>query len=255
MLRGRWEDAWPKLGGVEMQRQSLLFVLAIALVLVVSACGAAVPEPTPTPEPTDTPMPTDTPLPTDTPIPTDTPTPKPTNTPKPTPTATPIPLSEIDLESLLIRNGDLPADLSGGQVLGSLTEMYENLPSADNTIQRELAQNGEAVGFVTVLLYESRGDANAAHEDIVSGFGEPVDEEGLKSTIETLSDIGEQAEVVTIEMDMNVGGVSIKRTMMDLTFLRCHAVAHIRMNNISSPSGIESYAKRLDERLALVACR
>lgn len=88
----------------EMQRKNpLLIAITLSLMVTVSACGGATPEPTATPAPTDTPSPTDTPTPTDTPIPTDTPTPKPTDTPTPTdtpmPTATPTPVPEVQTYS------------------------------------------------------------------------------------------------------------------------------------------------------------
>lgn len=93
-----------------MKRQTLLLVLAFALLFAASACGGPTPEPTALPEATDIAQPTntrvltDTPVPTDTPIPTDTPTPEPTDTATPTdtpeptdtpvPTETPLPLGE-----------------------------------------------------------------------------------------------------------------------------------------------------------------
>lgn len=215
-----------------MQKRSPLVVLTVALVLVASAaCGDATRKPTETPKPT--------------------PSVNPTDTPQPIPTVTPVPLSQIDLEPLLTQSGDLPAGLSGAQVRGFLPEMYDNLPTSDNAIQRQFQRDGDAAGFVTVLVYESSSHCDAAYTGILDGFGDSTVGPDIKAARETISDVGERAEAVTLESE--VGGISLEA--IDMAFTRCHAVAHIRMTGTLSLLDIKSYAKRLDNRLAAVACR
>jgi hypothetical protein len=82
-------------------------------------------------------------------VPTNTPRPLPTSTPLPSPTATiaptttPVPLSEIQLESIIIQEGDLPAGFSEAQIRDEAPERFRELPEAQNTIYQQLEKNGD----------------------------------------------------------------------------------------------------------------
>jgi hypothetical protein len=128
--------------------------------------------------------------------------------------------------------------------------MFDDLPDPDGRIYAQFERDERAAGGVAVMLYESCTNVDAAYAALVDSFGEPVSEEGLKSTRETIADIGEKAEAVTIESEL--AGVYL--SAMDLVFARCHAVVHIRMTGTSSLVDIKSYAERLDRRLAGVVC-
>lgn len=96
-------------------RPGFIFLIAAALLLMVSACTSPAPEPTATPTaepPTDTPEPTATPVPpTDTPEPTATPTETPTEIPTDTPTAT------EDLAATAAAESTAAAEAAVGQVV------------------------------------------------------------------------------------------------------------------------------------------
>jgi hypothetical protein len=206
-------------------------VIAISLVFTVSACTSAMPESTVTPETTVTPIPKNTPIPTN------------TTTPKPTPTATPVPLSQVELEPLLIKTGDLPAGLSGAQIRSSLPGMFRRIPEPDNGIYRGFERDGDESGGVTVVLYESRADVDSAYATIMDGFGDLPSRQEVEG-------VGEKAETVSVAL-----ALAGAKDFVDLAFVRCHSVVHIRMMGTIDLLDIKSYAERLDERLTGVACR
>jgi len=72
-------------------------------------------------------------------------------------TPTPIPLSELNLEDILIKPGDLPAGFSGGQIKDVLPGVFDklNVPKADQFIFQQLVRNGDLTGGVVLLLFTS----------------------------------------------------------------------------------------------------
>lgn len=204
-------------------RTSLQKMVGMALLVLLAACAAPSPPPTPTPVPTAT----------------------------PSPTPTPIPLSEIDLEPILILPGDLPAGFSGAQIRDVLPEMFATLPDSDNQIYQQFERNGRAAGGVAVMLYESSDDIDGAYSLLLEGFGEPSNEAGITVERQAVPDVGEQAETVTIEGTL----LGVTLDSVDLAFIRCSAVVHIRLVGTALLAEASSYARRLDERLAGLVCR
>lgn len=187
-------------------------------------------------------QPTNTILP---PTQTFTPTPTLTNTPQPTSTSTStlIPLSEINLEPLLIQQGDLPSGFSGAQVSDLPPKMFQGMPKAANKIDQRFQKEGEAAGGVAVFLYETGADIEKAYSYLLEGMGE---------NLETVQNIGDAAQLTYSKLTLftfgdNDGG--------DLAFKRCSGVIHIRMVNNVIKENLISYATRLDKRLSLVICR
>lgn len=113
--------------------------------------------------------------------------------------------------------------------------MFSDVPSADNEIFQQFDVNGDGKGGVAVFLYEDKSQTAKAFNEIQGGFGnESV----------SLSEIGSIAAGVALS------GASAH----DIVFVRCHAVAHVRMF-VSDPDAVIAYMKRLDARLEDVACR
>lgn len=195
--------------------------------------------------------------------PTQTPTSVPTATPPPTPT--PVPLSEIDLESVLVKSGDLPATISPGQIrdfppvkveiLGetktsALYGFIDTMPAPGSAIYQELCSSEiDMEGGITVFLYELEANAEVAYKEIAaymqenepyaSEYGEP----GYP-----VSDVGDEA--IADDMGFNLNFVHSSA----FAFRRCHAVVHILMRggDVEQSTG---YAKRLDQRLESLVCR
>jgi len=210
---------------------------------VLATLTAQVPSPAPTPVVTDTPKPTNTPRPTNTPPPTH--TPMPTNTPTPTP----IPLSELRLEPLLIQPGDLPAGFSGAQVKDVAPSLFDDLPTAENTIDQRFERGGDTAGGVTVFLYDSTSEIEEAYALIMSIEADSSIMGGMN--VQAVAGVGEQA-IVSV-LSLSVWGFTLESS--DLAFIRCNAVVHIGMVGVVDIDTIKAYAKRLDSRLEPVVCQ
>jgi hypothetical protein len=152
-------------------------------------------------------------------------------------------LPEIDLESILIQPGDLPAGYSGAQIREQAPEMFSKLPRADVSIYQQLAKNGDAAGGITVFLYSQSEHVSKAYSLIVSGFGTSEDNSLFKKVTQPLPGIGEECTATSMEAKQ-----PYIQNACDLAFVRSSAVVHIRMSN-ATEADIASYAKRLDKRL------
>lgn len=138
--------------------------------------------------------------------------------------STPPKLSKLNLNSILIQQGDLPAGFSGDQILYSAPGMYKKLPVADNTIFQQIAKMGESYGSVAVFLFEDKEKITSAYNQIVTDMlgTHPV------------KGIGEKAYV--------------SGNLDNIAFVRLNAVVHIHAY-LPSDADIPAYAARLDSRL------
>jgi len=129
--------------------------------------------------------------------------------------------------------------------------MFATLPDSDNQLYQQFERNGRAAGGVAVMLYESSDDIDGAYSLLLEGFGEPSNEAGITVERQAVPDVGEQAETVTIEGTL----LGVTLDSVDLAFIRCSAVVHIRLVGTAQLAEASSYARRLDERLAGLVCR
>lgn len=179
----------------------------------VAATSTSIP-PSPTPPPTDIPAPTVTAVP---------------------PTATPIQIRTLDLEPLLLQDGDLPPHIVPDFVSNELSTqqvILRNL-TADNFINQKFynTERESSGGAVIIYLYEDPKEANRAYEQIepkIDWFPEAAD-------------VGEKAI-----MQYDTG-------QPHLIFKRCGAFVYIWMVDVRKYD-IVTYAQRLDERLSAVIC-
>jgi hypothetical protein len=142
----------------------------------------------------------------------------------------PIPLEDLDFSSILIQPGDLPAGNSGAQVREMLPDMFDNIVQPVNQIYQELEQDSQQNGGIAIMVYENAVDSKVTYDTILKGMG------GEAQT-EEVENLGEQARV---------GGY-------DLLFVRCNTIVHFRM--FATIDAKITYARNLDERLALLVCR
>lgn len=140
-------------------------------------------------------------------------------------------LASVELEPLLIQPGDLPSGIAPSQVSDALPTMFDGLPKAERTIDQRLQRGGQTAGGISVALY---ADPAAAYAAIVGTMGKH----------ESVT-VGERAER-SLPFDLLPG--------FDLAFVRCHALAYVRMTGDVSAENILAYAKRLDARLAKAVC-
>jgi hypothetical protein len=148
-------------------------------------------------------------------------------------TPTQLPLSDLDLEEILIKRGDLPMGYVGGQVQDSLPGMFDDIPQPVNQIfqQIDLTNNSGSGGEVAVFVYNSSPDSIKAYDTILSEMGGAAQERDIEK-------LGEKAHM----------------SGWNLLFLRCNAIVHFRIVGINYDQYI-SYAQRLDERLMPLVCR
>jgi hypothetical protein len=159
------------------------------------------------------------------------------------PAATVVPLDQLDLESLLVQSGDLPAGISGAQVRDSAPKMFDGMPKALKTTYQQFAQGAKQVGGVAVFLYDNDADRDSAYQFVAKGMG---------TSLDTLTDTGEKA--IATKTDKNDPLAALNFT--DVLFQRCAAVAHIRLSGENlDQTAATAYAKRLDKRLSGAVCR
>lgn len=208
-----------------MKRIGLWFIIGA---FVLSACGPSAADIQQAIEQTQAAAPTSTSVPTNTPIP-------------PTPTSTPIPLSEIDIRSLLVLEGDLPAGYSPAQIRTDVGKDHETLNSAVQNIYQQFEYKGEPGGFVQVYLFDTDDGATKAFEYYQSDTDED----------EPVEDLGEVAYGYSISFE--VLGTSYKGTYA--AFTRCAAFVLLDFEHMTNLSSVIAYGKNLDARLAEVVCR
>lgn len=192
-------------------------IAVLALVLVLTACGSAPAAAVPTSPPVE-----------------------------PTAAPTAISLADVDLEPLLITSGDLPADLTGGQIRDVAPKMFDGIPKAVQLREQRFARGGDAAGGVVVFLYENAGDRDAGYARVLDGMGETTPVDGL----------GDQSAQAAADAAALRAGIAYS----DVLFRRCAALVHIRVGSpdVTSPDEVvitaATYAKRLDKRLQSVVC-
>lgn len=174
----------------------------------------------------------------------------PTITPTPHPTFTPTPVTAAALESYLIRPGDLPAGYAAAQIRTILPEMFDGFPKTDVQIFQELERAGERAGWVAILMYNREADLDVAYRGLLRGFGESQRGTGTAIIREVISEVGDRAEGVSLSVDI----LGVTLNSVDIAFVRCAALVHIRMVGASDFDPATSYAQRLDARLADAIC-
>ena len=146
-------------------------------------------------------------------------------------------LKTVNLEPTLIQDGDLPAGFTGAQVNDILPPMFQTVPAPTKALYQGFQRNGDVAGGVTVLLYDADADRDVTYVASVKGFGG----DGRSQT-----DVGERASILAKDVQ--------SFSFVDLVFVRCHAVAHIRFIGTSKPGDATAYARRLDQRLTPLVC-
>lgn len=152
----------------------------------------------------------------------------------PTPTA--VPLEDLDIESVLVKDGDLPENLERDQVKSSLPDSLKALVPAPNRVVRQEFTSGifRSDG-TTIMLYESLDDLQKAYPVVVDLVFESAGGES--------AGIGEQSAIEGVQSPK-------------IIFVRCHALVWVGL--FTGADDVRDmaleYAKRLDKRLAELVC-
>lgn len=157
------------------------------------------------------------------------------------PTFTLVPLSEMNLEEILLEDGDLPIGFAGTQIGYTTTDITKHVPSADYFVKQEFSYNNSMGGGVEVLLYEDMGKTTNAYQSILDNM--------IMSNAEDAG-IGEKS-VASSYAELAILNIEIA----DLAFIHCHAVVHIQFIGSANKDDIVAYGQRLDRRLQPLVCR
>lgn len=131
-------------------------------------------------------------------------------------------LASVELEPLLVQDGDLPTGVTAGQVIAGDVGATGTAYGYVQRVQRNLSPGG----VVIVILYDNDEALNRDFAALLPG----VTADGRPTT--------------------EVGTRAMERTNA-IVFIRCHALASVRLQDYASAL---SYAKRLDKRLMAVVC-
>lgn len=208
----------------------VLFVAIAALGLLRSAFGGTTaPATAPTAAPAAAPTVAQT-QPTTPPAPTDAP-------------AVPVPLTMEGLTPVLLRDGDLPAGWTGGEVYPDPPVDYDG-PAASVVLNQGLNEPGQtlASGNVVLWVFASEADAEAAFANRSALIGRVVDADAERLA----PAIGDQALLIP-----GHGGTFI---VNQLLFRRCRAVVEIDQGLAEEVDQITTYGQRLDARIQPTAC-
>lgn len=135
-------------------------------------------------------------------------------------------LRTLNLEDVLIQDGDLPAGMTAGQITDGSSGDTTSVSGFVSRTERRIAPDGS----VTVLLYEDDGALQRDFERVLPG----VTADGVAST-----DVGTKA--------MTRGNI--------VMFVRCHALVIVRFAiSRQMLDQAMDYAKRLDSRLQPLVC-
>jgi hypothetical protein len=154
--------------------------------------------------------------------------------------STVVPLTALDLESLLIQPGDLPAGVIGSQVKDKAPPVFKDAPLPVKAIdQRFGLADGVTIGGVTVLLYDSPADLEKAYAVVIGGMG---------SSAYPSTEVGDKARI---------GGLTARtQRIAEVSFVRCHALVSVSLSETPQPDDDTlTYAQRLDKRLMPLVCR
>jgi hypothetical protein len=158
-------------------------------------------------------------------------------------TPTLIPMSQIDLEAILVIDGDLPEDIvpdivTRENAVGSAAE----LDRADAVFTQYFLLNGGEGGGVSVFLFDSLDYVGAAFEKVSAFMTAPI----------VYDQVGEQARIEYFFLPVITDVPSIEGSR--LIFTRCHALAVIQFPRAADVEAIGKYGLRLDGRLQMLVC-
>jgi hypothetical protein len=168
--------------------------------------------------------------------------PPPTASPVPAPTF--VPLSQIDLEPILVVDGDLPADLVPDIIVReNAVGSADELDRADAVFTQYFLLEGGEGGGVSVFLFESLDDVQAAFGKVSTFMDKPL----------VYFLVGEQARIESFFIPLVDDVPPIQGSR--LIFSRCHALGVIQFPRADDGEAMERYGQRLDGRLQPLVCR
>jgi len=152
-------------------------------------------------------------------------------------------LSQIDLQSILIQEGDLPEGYSGGAILDQESWTDLTLPEPAKAASQRILRDRAFAGVVNASLYADVRSARNAYSRVLSVFEKDCKEDPCWSSLETLSDVGERCALRC------VCHMELPKDICDTVFVTDTAFVFIRLVCHKNSGCFISYAKRLDLRI------
>jgi hypothetical protein len=144
--------------------------------------------------------------------------------------------SDIDLQPLLVKPGDLSGSLTAGPV--QMIEPRSDVLCHDQAAEQEIrTRDGDLAAMVYVYLFQSKADCDRAYEL----FSLVESQEGLVPY--AVAPIGDR----TSARRTDEGG-------FEVVFGRCQAVAVITAQDLTFEDELVHYARQLDRRLVSAVC-
>mgnify|MGYP003375026889 CR=1 FL=1 len=138
---------------------------------------------------------------------------------------------------MLIQSGDLPAGVSGEQIRSVAPPAFKSVPLAEYTIDQRFQKNGQVSGGVTVFVYKTVDEAEAAYAEILKGM-----------------DSGRRSDPTFGSVAVSADSYLANTAFSSALFVRCSTTVHIQMSGVAEKSAA-SYAQRLDKRLQSLVCQ
>jgi hypothetical protein len=152
----------------------------------------------------------------------------------------PVDRSLVKIESLLGQSGGLPPGYSAAKIRHSAPGMSRGVPATERTTFQPFARNGRPAGGVSVFLYKDKSKTMKAYSAILSGIADA----------KPIANIGEKAALHTLKF--SAGEVAF--TGVEMAFIRCKSVVHLRFAGTTDVVAVRSYARRIDAKLSELVC-
>ncbi len=155
---------------------------------------------------------------------------------------------KLDLDNILVQDGDLPAGFSAAQISNDVPYEVQlhKAPEPDRAIVRGLQRRGIDTGTVFVLFYADDARRAEAYTKLAD-FGSSERSEIHSRERTNPAGVGDQCTAMYYHSN-EMRGIDFTT----LVFSRGPAVVYINFDETSDIPAIVAYAKRLDARLAAV---
>lgn len=179
-------------------------------------------------------------------------------------------LAALDLQGVAFQPGDLPDAYSLAGISSNVPAGIRGIPTPLNVFSFDLDRDGLNNGSVTILLYDSLSNRDAAYESLVEnnpsrvigGPSAPASDSASVPVQPSLPAfvIGNRAHVIQDLLLFDAGNPTVYTR--GVVFARCAAVVLIEVgspssstSNAASPPLAVDYAQKLDTRLTPLVCQ
>jgi hypothetical protein len=151
---------------------------------------------------------------------------------------------DVDLESVIIKQGDLPNSLVAGYIEALQENEYFKYDTAYSQII--MTESGESAGEVSVFLFHNK----RWRDEMYNVFTLMETQEGI--IVYETPPIGDET---LARQEISDSGI----LNINLTFVQCYAVANIALHStnefILNGDDVIAYAEKLAARLSGIACQ